>query len=281
MVYIVSDDEWLCQELKKSNKLREQLYSIFCFYHEKNFKVNNIQCFDGRLIVQSLKKYDKLPEGEDPIIATYSREITPLMDEVISYLPSNGSIDDKLYREKTNHITFGFFVLVIALIANGLSILILETIGRVVFPKLIEPFSTVPLALTVTAIVMTLIVIIGIIFLRKSSRFIPFITLSILGSFGIFTTAVVEIKEINVFMDQSLQNVYYTKIVNKYISRSHRSPTYYFLILKDWKNPRETYKIKVGSTMYFQVQNEDSIAVFERKGYLNYPWIQNIEILSK
>lgn len=278
MVYIVSDDEWLCQELKYNEAFRKTLYDIFWCYDEHNFDIMTIACFDGRLLVTAVLKYEEEIEGlDESLVNSFTKELVPLMQTTISHLPSKQTIDEKLYREKTNSIAFGFYVLIVALLINGLSVLVLDMQSILLFPKLVGSFSIIPLSIKVTVIILIILCILAFVLLRKSSRFAPFMfVLLTTGLLGIFTTTLVEVREINYIMDAYPDKVVVTQILKKEKKGSRH--TKYYLDVQDWTNPREIYSIRVDLGLYNQFAVGNRVKIVHKKGFLGFPWIKHIEI---
>ena len=280
MVYIVSDDEWLCQELKRNEALRKTIYDIFWCYSAYHFKITKIVCFDGRLMVSATLKYEKEIESLDESLAnSFTKTLVPLMQNMIAYLPSKQTIDGKLYREQTNYIAFSFYVLIVALIVNGSMILFADIQYH---SMLVSSFAILPLSFKITAITFTIIFSLAWILLRKSSRFVPFLLVLLTsGVFGIFTTSLAEIKEINFFFDDTLADAIPTQIYKKEIRTGKHGTQYYYILLNAWRNSHKPYKMQIADTFYNKVATGDHVIVFEHKGFLGYPWIEDIKLSQK
>lgn len=278
MVYIVSDDECLCQELKHNEAFRKSLYDIFWCYDEHNFDITKIACFDGRLLVTAVLKYEEEVESlDEPLADSFTKALVPLMRTTIAHLPSKQTIDEKLYREKTNSIAFGFYVLIVALLINGLSVLVLDLQGILLFPQLVDSFSIIPLSIEVTVIILIILCILAFILLRKSSRFAPFMfVLLTSGLLGAFITTLVEVREINYMMDVYPDKVIVTQILKK--EKKGSRYTKYYLDVQDWTHPNETYSIRVDSMYYNQFATSDNVNIIYKKGFLDFPWIKCIEV---
>ena len=278
MVYIVSDDEWLCQELKHNVAFRKSLYDIFWCYNEHGFNITKIVCFDGRLLVTAVLKHAKDVKNLDESLAdSFTRVLAPLMQIIITYLPSKQTIDEKLYREKTNSIAFGFYVVIVVLLMNGLSILFLDSKNILLFPQLVDSFSIIPLGIEVTVMIVTILCIFAFVLLHKSSRFLPFMFILLtLGLLGVFTTTLVEIREINYMMDASSEEVILTKVVWKEKKGSRN--TKYYLDVQDWTHSNEIYSIRVDVSLYNQFAVGNKIKIIQKKGFLDFSWIKRIEM---
>jgi len=280
MVYIVSDDEWLCKELKSNEAFRKSLYDIFWCYNENNFDITKIVCFDGRLLVTAALKYEEEIESLDESLAdSFTKTLVSLMQTTITYLPSKQTINEKLYREKTNYITFSFYVLIVALVVNGTMILFADFQYS---SMLVSSFDILPLSLKITTVVFIIIFSLSWILLRKSSRFVPFLLVLITsGLFGIFTTTLAEVKEINFFFDDTLADAIPTQIYKKEIRSGKHGRQYYYIQLDDWRNTHKPYKMQIVDTFYNKVATGDHVIVFEHKGFLGYPWIEDIKLSQK
>lgn len=280
MVYIVSDDEWLCQELKRNDVFRKSLYDIFWCYDEHNFDITKITCFDGRLVVTAVLKYDEEVESlDEPLAESFTKALVPLMQTTITHLPSKHTINEKLYRERTNYIAFGFYVLIVALVMNGAMILFADFhFGSM----LVSSFDIVPLSIKITTITFISIFCLAWVLLRKSSRFVPFLLVLLTsGLFGIFTTSLAEVKEVNFFFDTTLADAIPTKIYKKEIRTGKRGRQYYYMQLYGWNNSYTPYKMKITHTFYNKIAEGDRVIVFEHKGFLGFHWIEDIKLSQK
>lgn len=274
-IYIISDDEWLCNELSNNNSLRDALYSLFWSHHEKGIKVQKIECFDGRFLLKTKNTTEILTDDQAKGLF---KTMVPLMKQAIEHLPSKAMPHDPIYREHSGKIAFVFHTLIVALIVNGGIMLYFEHNNYLTFPQLSDSYSILPLGITLTIISLVAIIVIIYKYLRQSSRFSPVLfELFTLGTLGLFLSALVEIKEVNVYLDSSDPTTFASYITSKEMHSGRKRSTTYFLNLYGWNNQPMQHQIQVDSTLYHQFNENDPLQVFVHKGFLGYQWIEKIE----
>ena len=89
--------------------------------------------------------------------------------------------------------------------------------------------------------------------------------------FNIFLFSFSATYGINCVFDYSEPKVYSTNIIDKRISKSRRSTTYY-LKVKPWKNKLDTEEISVSRAQYDSLQINDTVKIDLKKGLLEIPW---------
>ncbi|MDD5159399.1 MAG: hypothetical protein PHI47_05070 [Sulfuricurvum sp.] len=277
-IYIISDDEWLCNELSNNKSLREALYSLFWSHHEKGIKVQKIECFDGRFLLKTKNTTETLSDDQAKGLF---KTIVPLMKQAIEHLPSKAAPHHPIYREYSGKIAFVFHTLIVALIVNGGMMLYFEHNNYLTFPQLSDSYSILPMGIAVTIISLVAIIVIVYKYLRQSSRFSPVLfELFTLGSLGLFLSALVEIKEVNVYLDSSDATTFASSITSKEIHSGRKKSTTYFLNLYGWNNQPMQHRIQIDSTLYHQYNENDHIRVYLHKGFLGYPWVEKIEQIT-
>jgi len=278
LAFIVLDDEKLRSELKNNDTLRNILNDIFMLT-EKSLLTNvAIQCFDGCLKLSFEKNTPKKDtQMNEETIEPLIQKFVPLLSAVKSFFPPLEEKNKSVYREKSSHVALVFYSIISMLFINGLSMIVLEAGTTSMCPRMIHPFSIIPLAMQVTLVVLVIFFIIIYLTLRRSSRLIPVIkgTLSF-GVIGVFLTMVIELREINFLLDSSVSKMYVTTILDK--RKSTGRHTSYTLELRDWDNSRKAYSMKVDSKMYHEARIGQAIKIIQKKGFLDFPWIKHIEI---
>lgn len=275
-VYIVSDDEWLCGQMKSIPELRKLFYDLFWCFHDRNIKVKSLQCFDGRILVVALHTSK---EENETLIREFARAAASLLHESLAYLPSKGSIDDTIYRESTGYAAHIFHVVILALLANGAIVFFSDMTTVQIMPHMVHSFSIVPLSIASTFVVVALLLAAAFFFLYRSSRLSPVaIQIFSLGMLGIFLTSIVEIKEINSAWDTSATHMYQSQIVGKEAVHHRKRGTTYHLYFSPWNWQGSSFDLVVPYSMYVRSNEGDLARIYTHPGYLHYPWIENIEI---
>jgi hypothetical protein len=275
-VYIVSDDEWLCTQLKSTPEFRKLFLDIFWCCHDKDVNVRNIQCFDGRILITS--RYSTKQQNEE-FVREYTRSIASLLQQSLAFLPSKGTIKDKIYRESTGYIAHILHVFILALLANGAIIFFTDMTTVQIMPHLVHSLSIIPLTLKSTFIFIALLMITAFFFLYRSSRLAPVaIQILSLGLLGTFLTSLVEIKEINSRFDISEAQIYKSQITGKEAVHHRKSGTTYHLYFRPWEWQGSSFDLVVPYSLYTRSNEGDIARIYEHRGYLGYAWIENIEI---
>lgn len=275
-VYIVSDDEWLCGQLKSIPELRKLFYDVFWCFHEQNIKVKNLQCFDGRILIFA---QHTAKEKNEELIRDFTRTAALLLQQSLHYLPSKGSINDKIYRESTGYTAHIFHVLIIALLANGVVMFFTDMTTAKIMPHLVHSFSVIPLSLESTFILLAILLMSAFFFLYRSSRLSPVaIQIFTLGSLSLFLTSIAEIKEINTLFDTSDAQIYKSQIIGKEAVHHRKRGTTYHLYFSPWNWQGSSFDLVVPHSMYTRSNEGDMAKIYEHTGYLGYAWIENIEI---
>jgi len=276
-IYIVSDDKWLCAKLQTNDELRNLFYDIFWHYQEQNIRLISLRCFDGRIIITAQRRSK---EQDESLISTYARSVSAYLQKILLHLPSKGSIHDRMYRESTGYSAHIISIIIFALLANGAIILFADTMTVQIMPQLVHSFSVVPLSIKITFAVLVLLLMATFFFLRQSSRLSPVATqILTLGTLGILLSSVVEIKEIDTGLDTSPSNVYESRITGKEAVHHRKRGTTYHLYFRPWEMGEKAFDFVVPYSLYAKSNKGDFVRIYQHKGYLGYPWIENIEIL--
>lgn len=277
-IYIVSDNTWLCRLLQETPNFRDLVYDLFWCFHEQNFKVQSIRCFDGRILIVS---QFSSPEQNESLVRDYANSTASLLYKILPYLPSNGSISDPMYRESTGYAAHIFFVLIIAVLANGGVVLLADMTAVQIMPHLVHSFSVVPLSIKSTIVILLILIMASVYVFYRSSRLSPVVAqILTLGTFGIFTTTIVEIIELNTHFDTSPTTIYESQVTGKKAVHHRKRGTTYHLYFNSWHMENGQYDLVVPYSMYEQHYEGESAKIYEHKGFLDYPWIEKIDFTS-
>lgn len=275
-LYIISDDSILCSLLQTNQELRNVIIEIFTCYSDLNFKVTNLQCFDGRIIVSATSKSET---NNESLATSFTRKVAPLLKKTIDILPSNGSINERIYREKSSKISYTILLISFALIINGIMVLLIENTTVAILPHIIDYSAMVPMAFKVT-IFLTLVLGIYIFYtLQHSSRLVStlFQVLTI-SAFGLFLSLLVEIKDINTHFDISKPEIINYTLIEKEAIWYPKHGTNYIFHLSNMDNSNATLDEQVPYSLYLQAKQGDLVHLYKREGLLGFPWIEKIII---
>lgn len=267
-IYVVSDDLKVCKKLKDHEQLRKSLYNLFWLHHAQGLKIRKVECFDGRFVVFAKNKNNALTEQE---ANEFFKTSIPLMSAILEEFPSREKADDNLYREESGKIAFVLRIVMVAFLLNGGTVLFLDLSHLKPLPQLFEPFSIIGLSFVITLVGLLFFTFATYLYLRKSSRFVPvLLEVFTLGALSIFLTALVEVKEINMFFDHSQPTNYKVKVITK--EKRTGKNTRYYATLTGWKGS-SSKKVLISSSLYCKISPNMIIKVIEHKGVLGYRWI--------
>jgi hypothetical protein len=145
---------------------------------------------------------------------------------------------------------------------------------------LFSPFSLVSYTLILSAFALLVTMLLILRLVKKSARrHLILLNVILIGGFGLIFTIYGLLYDLNIMADTSNPNIVSYELTNKYTER-HRtrrsSYTTYHLSLSGTQAPVKP-TIKVSSAFYTQVNKGDFIAITIRNGYLNQPWMENIQ----
>lgn len=270
-IYIVSDDNMLCEIIKNSSKLREELGFIFWDSQSKGIEIKKIEFYDGRMLIEGKIIIDNMTESQ---ALQYCKVLLSTMQKVKENLPLKSKLLGQLYREKTSTMLFIFRAIMIGMIANG----IFGIMNFYDFPQMIHSFDLLPMISIVTVIVALIFALIGLIIFRQSSRLPLFYReLLIIGLIGIFLSSVVEVRDLNIYLDRHQAHIVKSVIKSKYTTKKKRSGTNYRMIISDEK---EKYTLDVSQSLYNNFNEGEKILIHKQDGFFGFEWISKMESID-
>ncbi|MGD8569853.1 MAG: hypothetical protein PVJ39_17335, partial [Gammaproteobacteria bacterium] len=168
---------------------------------------------------------------------------------------------------------------IILAISSGLAINGLIHLVRLTWIKL--PFTVDSSQLLMDSvywgagIVITLLLSALVMLGRSARTHLVMIELILIGSFGAISTTAAELRDINIELDESRGHSYEVKALDKKITRSRRSSSYY-LYVNDWNKEHARKKVKVPSDIYYSIEIGDLLLVKQKNGFLNYRWVESL-----
>lgn len=278
-LYIFSDDTIVCKQLKENDKLRMLILEIFYKFNDQGINVIGIVCFDGRITISAESKSEQSNESE---ASYFARESAILLKEIIDILMSKDNSDERIYRDKSSLIILVTILISFGLIVNGFIGIIVQKTTVGIIPRLVEAESLMPLALQLATLFSMIGTIIIFMLLRNSSqRSTGILTVFSIGFFGFFLSSLVEIKDVNMYFDTSTPEIKNYLIVDKEAQWYPKHRTVYKLNLISQSKPQDFYYGEVTYDIYSKAEKDKNVLIYFRKGFLNYQWIEKIEILDE
>lgn len=270
LVYIVSDDRQFQRQISANAALSATVMEIFSLVVTFNGKPKAVRCNSGRLWVKisagkgfEESQINELSNRVGKLLKAFTAQLLPLP-------PSPGRWRDPFVFKAAVllAISTGFAI-------NGAAHLLRLSWGNL--PYTLDCSRLFTNAFFCGAVIVALLVVAAFVLLGRCARtHLVLIELCIVGLFGATATAFVELRDMNMELDQSPAVEYQTKILHKHISRSRRS-TCYNLCLQDWTKEDEKTQIKVSSDLYDQVAVGEILSVKQKDGYFHYRWVESID----
>lgn len=274
LIYVVSDDELLHQQISTDQNLVKDVIKLFSFSDGGLDKVKELRCSSGRLWITY-----STPSGFD------KQDTAPLARAV---LPRLVAIADCLkvadYRGSAKgKDPFLFKAAVILAISSGLFFNGALQTYRILmdeFPFVVDVDLLRMDTIFATVLIASILIFITWRILGRSARtHLVLIELIFVGCIGTGLTVNAQLRELNMEMDDSTLMEYVVTTHDKQISGSGRSNRYY-LYVDDWttKDRIARKKIRVPNSLYHSVNIDEKVLIEQRAGYLKYRWVSNVTV---
>ncbi len=267
MIYIVSDDQDVCNYLTRNQELRDKLFELFWEHKQNGYIIQSLQYFDGRMVLTC--KVEIETKSAKAFLDKSAVQLTHL----IPYLPPKEKESQRLYREKTAFYLRVIHIVLGAFLINGVLKFFLDSISTFTLPRLVNRYELLLPAIELTVVLFLVYSIFALLIFYKSTRLAKALWHGVtLGALGFFLTSLTAIKEVNIYLDQSTPIPKLSQVVSKY-KRTGRSTSYHITF--------QGYdEMRVNAGFYYQYHLHSKVVVFEKKGYLGMPWIVRISELS-
>ena len=271
LVYIVSDNLQLHRLISVNNKILNTVIELFKSDKKFNCELKEIRNNSGRLWLKYRTK-----SGFNEI------QVPEISSGVVSLLQTIAGELEQIPQYAINKWKDPFVIkaAIILAISTALAINGLVHIVRLVWTRIPFIVDTKQLILDSlywgVGIIIFLFVITLFLLGRSARTHLVMVELLFIGMFGAITTAFIEMRDMNIELDNSAATMYEVKAVNKRISRSRRSTSYH-LYLEDWNKEEARKNVTVSSDFYRSVSVGDSLVVRQKSGYLKYRWVESIQ----
>jgi hypothetical protein len=270
-IYIVSDDEQLCRKLSFDQDIQSHILAIFNAGSEA-CEVKSIQCSGGRVWV----KFKTDCKEEDMDLGGTEKIVVPLLHRISSTLSSIPQQEGNRWNDP-----FVPKAIVILSVSTGLAI----NGGLQIFRMMVGselPFTVDSTGLWKMAAIAGLagaivFFIVVMFFLGRSARaHLVLIEVMLVGSFGVAGSAFFELRDLNMEWDTGAKVRHDVQVIDKLTRKSRKSSRRYYVVVQDWHNRNEQYEIKVSSKAYGLVEKSENVIIYEKPGYLAFPWVAEI-----
>ena len=272
-IYIISDDRELCRLLRSDDKLRNEIFDIFWQLRAEEWNVKYLKAFDGRLELMAVKK-GKIDHDAERKSRPVSEKAVMLMRGIIGKLPQKADITDRVYREKSGFAFMIVFGVLSLFFVNGAVKLFVDSVLVKTAPMVTDHMSLLWLSAGVTAVLLTLYLILTAILFYKSTRLAPAVFVGLTyGTLAFFLTALTGVKEADIYLDNNEPTVRIEKVTDK--RESHGKYTSYHVTFS------KMGEIRTGASFYRKFQLGDCAEIYIRPGFLGLQWVGEIKKSDK
>lgn len=279
LVYIVSNDGHLMDELLTQDQVKERVLALFQL-DMYECVVTQIRCAHGRL-------WATVKVGKQFQHASDFKYLNKVQDRVATMLQPLGDLLHGARPPTQAKLRDRFIVraaIVLAcstgLVANGLSHLL--RIFLLTDDFTIDVAQLWWYAAYGGGALVVLMVFLALALLGRSARaHLVLVELVLVGSIGAVTTVFAELRDLNTEADSSAAVLVTSPVLGKTVSRSRKSGTHYYVQVADWVDSGTLRKVKVSSDFYDQAQVGASIAFRQRAGFLGIRWVESYRLIAK
>lgn len=279
LVYIVSNDGHLTDQLLAQDQMQESVLALFKLGLYQ-CAITEIRCAHGRLwaTVKVGKQFQHTSDLK--YLNKVEERVAALLQPLAEVLQASRPQTNAKHRDP--FILRAAIVLACStgLVANGLSHLFrifLTTDEFLIDTAQLWWYAAYGGAALVAVLVLLALVLLG----RSARAHLVMVELVLAGSIGAVTTMFVELRDLNTEADTSAVVVVSAPVVGKTISRSRKGGTHYSVQVQDWVEPGTTRKINVSSDFYSQAQIGATIGFQQRAGFLGVPWVESYTLVPK
>jgi hypothetical protein len=273
LVYVASNDDHLFNRLANSPALRAAAVDLFQTATPKH-RLRGVFCSHGQLWVD-LRNGNRL-FGEDTDageLSSIAERFLPHLEQMAKSLrevvPTTGAPET---RDRFLFRAIALLSVSSGLAANGVVQLLrtsLQSDAFTIDTRELWTYATVLGALVVGSLLVAKVLLLG----RSARAHLVLMELVLVGSFGAVMTSWVELRDINMELDTGAAVVREAPIVERYISRSSKGGTRYYVKIADWSShDGDTRSIQVSSSFYGRTSVGRALLIDEYPGRLGIRW---------
>lgn len=270
LVYIVSDDRQLQQQVTGNAELVATVIKLFALADDYHGKMQELRCNSGRLWIKIGAGKGFAEERIDELAAHAGQLLQKCAAQLPPPEPAPGRWRDPFVLKAALLLALSS-----GLAFNGIAHLVRLNWSSI--PYTVDEQQLFTHALLCGAVVVAVLIVAAIVLLGRSARtHLVLIELCTIGLFGATTTAGIELRDMNMELDSSRAVEYRVQVSDKHVSRSRRS-TRYQLCLQDWNGSGEKQHLRVSHALYDQTAIGATMLVRQKDGYFHYRWVASIE----
>ncbi len=270
LIYIVSEDQRIHDILGIEPALRSALVDIVR-EEVSGCRFKALRCNSGRLWIEyrTPRKASEFSVGD---VAEY---VAPVLKKLSDAMGAIEQLAPPGWRDP-----FAYKAAVILAISSGLAMNGLAQLYGVMFDsastRAVLPLISDSLLLGGSGLLVLSVA--AILLLGRSSRtHLVLIELALVGFFGATATAFAELRNANMEFDKADAQIVERVVLSKSQNRRRRAPHEYVIVVDEWRPgiPGRVH-IEVAGGVYHKVQPGTLVRIYEKPGYLGYPWIEKV-----
>ncbi len=271
-IYIACDSSDIHKLLARQPELRKAVLQLFSHAQRLGFRVKRIHNRAGRLWVELSP-----PDTDEPhtLADAFAHELY-VIKRVL-----------ETFRHPRNRLRDPFVLkaIVILAISSGLAINGAVHVARINFshfPMLTDSHALIWAALPYALLLAGLLAALTLFLLNGSSRtHLVLVEVLLVGLCGSWATAFMELRDINIEMDESAAIQHETKVTTtrKHVSTGSkgRRQISYYVTLQSLPYPAKSTELRVSGCFYRSVSFGTDVILTAREGYLGYPWYEDLQ----
>jgi hypothetical protein len=266
-VYLIADNTAVLEVLRREPDLCERLVALFRKSPDPAFRVHRVVCRRGKFWVEF--RHTSAGASSYVIFSQAASEVRRMWAAIPERLPEGHSGADPLFLRSVIVLAF----------STGLAIHGGVHLYRLLLfdgAATLDLWPLLTVGLVAGGILLGLQLMLATLLLARSSRLhLIMLELLLVGSFGAFSTGVVEVRDINIGLDRSEATLHATSVLEKRTSRSRRSGTRRYVYVASWEGEQRK-RLRVNYSDYHALQVGEPATIHVRDGYFGIRWIEAI-----
>lgn len=275
LVYVASDDAHLLNRVADSAALRLAAQRLFVEVRA-GCRTKRVICEKGWLIARIHRGGFFSSKDDVSRLGQNKMAVLPFLDEIAQALRAS----DRPASPPGRRDPFLLPAVVLLSASTGLAIHgLFWWLRPLMFDDafVLDKGRLFELTLWTGSAIMVVLLAGHLILLARSARaHLYLLELLLVGSFGAYSTAAIELREANIEWDSSPATMREAAVVHKSISRSRRSGTSYHLHVTDWQGGFDSRSVKVSRSLYEATPKGRVLVFEERPGRLGAAWARLI-----
>lgn len=271
LIYVASDNAFFHQQITDKFEITDAVVQISKIVATFNCSLKEIRSQGGQLWVRVKTKKDFEKNNSNSLYSEVVSQLSKISDALVE-LPEN---PHEFLKDPFVFKAALILALSSALFVNGMIQLLRIEVIEV--PFTIDVSNLALDSVLIGSIIILILIASSVLLLRRSARaHLIIIELVLVGYLGAVSTSFAELRDINMELDTSKGTPHQVNILNKTSTRGRSSSSYYVYV-PNWNGKSGSIKVEVSSELYNNVSVGNQLLFVQKKGYLNYRWVESIE----